>query len=35
MTQVVEGTTVATSGKIEQVLDLVAGMTKLGGLQIV
>ncbi len=35
MTQVVEGTTVATSGKIEQVLDLVAGMTLLEASQLV
>ena len=35
MTQVVEGTTVATSGKIEQVLDLVAGMTMLEASQLV
>lgn len=35
MTQVVEGTTVATSGKIEQVLDIVAGMTLLEASQLV
>ncbi len=35
MTQVVEGTMVATSGKIEQVLDLVAGMTMLEASQLV
>lgn len=35
MTQVVEGTTVAASGKIEQVLDLVAGMTLLEASQLV
>ena len=35
MTQVVEGTTVATSGKIEQVLDIVAGMTMLEASQLV
>lgn len=35
MTQVVEGTTVAASGKIEQVLDLVAGMTMLEASQLV
>ncbi len=35
MTQVVEGTTVATSGKIEQVLELVAGLTMLEASQLV